>query len=988
MNDGFILLLPFQVVWESKKPQFGHKNYYMSFRFPAKNFKWFLLFSLLFTCRNITLAQDNGIAGRVTDSSGEKGLNGAKVRLVNKSQVPDTLTTATDQKGQFFFKGIPTSPYRIIINYTGYKEYVKDYFRPSAGVSEIDLGDIVLSGSFMLLEEVVIEAPPILIKEDTIEYRADAFKVKPNASTEDLLKKLPGVQVDRNGNITAQGKQVTRIKVNGKDFFTGDPKTASRELPAELIDKVQVIDDYGDQAAISGIRDGESEKIINLQLRKDKNNGWFGRGQAGVGSQERYQAGVNANYFNNKTQISFIGNANNVNQSVFNTGDMNGFGGGGGQMLMSFDRNGGGSGGGGVGAGFRGMGAAFGNLIGGNNGQSQDGITDLLSAGTNLRFDFGKRNAVYGSYVFTERQTITDQFTSQQNLLTSPAFFNITNQQTINRQGTHRVFMNAEIWIDSFNYLKISPNLSVQNSRNLLDNLFDIVLENDIPIQKGANNDTLFNQRPSFRSSVLFNHRFKKRGRNFSFNFDIGFNQVESEQMRANLTGFFRPDGSSDFSFNQQQKILQSNRSRSFNLRAVYSEPIMKEHFLDLSYNLNRSFSGNDRQTYQYSFTDLLYLKRFDLSNAFENDFDFTRFGVGLRRVNKKYNYTLGIQMQPVTLRGYSVTKDSIYKPIRNLQVFPVARLTYNFTRTQTLNITYNGSAQQPSFSQLQPVRDVTNPQFQSEGNPDLRPTVSHTINASFNQFNLSTGRILFTSATFSFFRDQIVNNSISIKNSAGLPTGAQLTRPENQDGAYNINLFYTYSRPWKNRTYVLTILGTLNYNHNINLFDSVRNIGKNRLWMQGFNFDYNYKEWLELSAGARYNLNYAGYSLPGFESQSQNSWVLTADARADLPADWIFRLDFDYTINRGLAQGVIGNIALLNASIEKDILAKKNGNIKFQVFDLLNQNVNITRSVSSNFITDSRVNRLTQFFMVSFQYRLNKFRGQEKAGTKRKNLF
>ena len=951
----------------------------MLYYLTVNRLKWSFLFSLIFIFQAFTYAQQNGISGKVTDSTGEKGLSGAKVRLIEKKTNPDTLTATTDSKGVFVFQVIPSAAYKLVINYTGYREFSKEYFRPSPGVTEIDLGEIILSGSYVMLEEVVIEAPPITIKEDTIEYRADAFKVKPNASTEDLLKKLPGIQVDRNGNITAQGKEVTRIKVNGKDFFTGDPRTASRELPAELIDKVQVIDDYGDQSAISGIRDGESEKIINLQLRRDKNKGWFGKGQTGIGSDERYQAGVNANYFNNNKQISIIGNANNVNQSPFNTGEMNGFGGRGGGQSMSFEGGGGG---------FRGMGAALGNLVNSNNGQSQDGITTLYSGGSNLRVDFGKRNAVYGSYVYTERKTITDQFSSQQNLLTNPVFINATNQQTINRQGTHRLFMNAEIWIDSFNYLKISPNLSLQGTRNLLDNDFDIFQFKDLPLQKGNNNDSIVSSRPSFRSSLLFNHRFKKAGRNFSLNIDVGWNQSESDQVRTNSTGFFLPNGNPDFSFVQQQKILQDNRSRSFNFRAVYSEPIFREHFLDLSFNMNRSYSMNDRQTYQYSFTDLLYLKRFDLSNAFENDFNFNRFGVGLRRVNKKYNYTIGLQLQPVVLRGFSITKDSSYNPVRDMKLFPVARLTYNFSRSQTFNFSYSGTAQQPAFSQLQPVRDITNPQFQSEGNPDLKPTVTHTLNASYNQFNFSSGRILFASATLSLFRNQIVSNTISLKNPIGQTTGAQLSRPENQNGAYNINLFYTYSQPWENRTYVLTLLGTVNYNHNINLFDSVRNIGSNWLLMKGFNFDYNYKEWLELSAGARYNLNYAGYSLPGFVSQFQNSWVLTADARVDLPASWVFRMDFDYTINRGLAQGVIGNIALLNASIEKDILAKKNANIKLQVFDLLNQNVNVSRAVSANFITDSRVNRLTQYFMVSFLYRLNKFRGQERSDKKKAGKF
>jgi hypothetical protein len=938
-----------------------------------------LLFFLLAGIPATAVAQNPGISGRVTDSTAERGVSGARVLLIEKQVPADTMQAVTNEKGLFFFSRIPSNTYTISVTYTGYAELRRDFFKPSAGVSQIDLGDFVLSATFKLLEEVIIEAPPITVKEDTVEYRASAFPTKPNATTEDLLKKLPGVQVDRNGNVTAQGKSVTRIKVNGKDFFSGDPKTATRELPAELIDKVQVIDDYGDQAAISGIREGESEKIINLELRKDKNKGWFGRAMAGVGTQERYQTSATANYFNNRKQISVIENSNNTNQSLFNTGEMSGFGGrGGGGGASAFSGDGGGFG-------FRGMGAALGNLVNSNTGQSQDGITRLHAIGTNLRSDFGKRNSIYGSYVYTNRKLQVDQFTSQQNLLTFPKFTNVTDQETINRQGTHRAFLNVEYWIDSFNYVKVSPNLSVQNSRNLLSNQFDIFRTTSVlPAQKGDNNDTTFSQRPSFRTGILYNHRFYKRGRNFSMNMDLGWNSQESDQVRLNQTGFFNFDGTPNFSIAQQQQIAQSNRNRSYNIRAVYSEPVLADRFLDISYNFNHSFSTNNRSTSLYDFSSALYQTIDSLSNDFENRFNFSRFGAALRTVKKKYNYTIGLQMQPVVLRGKDRTKDSSFRAVKNVQWFPVARLSYNFSRSQSLNFNYSGSAQQPTFSQLQPVRDVTNPQFQSEGNPNLKPSVVHTINTTYNQFNLSSGKILFSSLTLSLYRNQIVNNTISIKNLSGQSTGAQLSRPENVNGAYNLNLFYTYSRPWKNRTYVLTLLGTMNFNRNVNLFDSEKNIGRNWIFMQGLNFDYNAQEWLELSAGLRYNLNYADYTIPVFLPQSQVSWVVTTDVRADLPSDWVLRLDFDYTINRGLAENVTGNIALLNVSVEKEILKKKNGTVKFQVFDLLNQNVNISRSVSANFITDSRVNRLSQYFLLSFQYRLNRFRAQNSGKSER----
>ncbi|MFZ9719204.1 MAG: hypothetical protein ACO3BD_07595, partial [Chitinophagaceae bacterium] len=493
------------------------------------------------------------------------------------------------------FGRIPVSGYKIIVSAIGYKPFTKDFFSPSPGVNQIDLGELVLLEGYKELGEIVIEAPAIQMKEDTVEYRASAFAVKPNASTEDLLKKLPGVQVDRDGNITAQGKEVTRIKVNGKDFFTGDPRTASKEIPADMIDKVQVVDDYGDQSAISGVRDGEAEKVINLQLKKDKTEGYIARGTAGYGTADRYQANGTVQLFSNKQQLSIIGNSNNINTSTFSAQDRGGIGGGGGTQI-SFN------GGGGGGRGGIGISAGVGNLFGGGGGQNQNGITTNNSIGLNYRNDFGTRNSFYGSYTYTHRSTDLQQFTSQQNLFNNATFTNNTTQQSLNRQGTHRAFANLELYIDSFNYIKISPNISIQQTNNQLNNQFDFFRSATVKSQAGSNRDTTLGDRPNIRTNVLYNHRFKKRGRNFSLNTDVSYNENVSEQLRSNNTQFFLSNGNPGFLLNQLQRIDQNNLGYSINTRAVFTEPIAKDRFLDFSYNFNHNFSRNDRQTFQKDF--------------------------------------------------------------------------------------------------------------------------------------------------------------------------------------------------------------------------------------------------------------------------------------------------------------------------------------------------------------------------------------------------
>ena len=302
-------------------------------------------------------------------------------------------------------------------------------------------------------------------------------------------------------------------------------------------------------------------------------------------------------------------------------------------------------------------------------------------------------------------------------------------------------------------------------------------------------------------------------------------------------------------------------------------------------------------------------------------------------------------------------------------------------SKFKSINFNYSGSAQQPGFNQLQDVIDATNAPYLTRGNPNLKPAINHNINASFNNFNLISGKVLFTNLSFMTSRNRIVNNNIRLGTS-----GAQLSIPENVNGFYNTNAFYTWSKPYKNRRYILSLNGTLNYNHNISLIDSQRITGNNWILSQGLAFEWNHKEWLELGAGVNYNLNSVTYNtkgntITGLQNQDYDSWVLSSNISMDITKTLIVKFDFGYTINSGLNGSVAKNPVILNASLEKQLFKKKNGIIKLQAFDVFDQNSNISRNVSANSIVDSRSNRLTRYFMLGFTYKVQKFKGpQQKA--------
>ncbi len=918
------------------------------------------LLLVLFSGSLLMAQGTRNVSGKVLDTAGV-ALNKASVSLFYETP-GDTLRTLTNSQGEFRFSAVKSRPFTLRVSFQGFTASER---KVTDEALEIQAGTFKLTPSYRSLQEIVISTPPIVIKEDTVEFKADSFKVKPNAMVEDLLKKLPGVAVDKDGNITAQGKTVTRVKVNGKDFFQGDAKTATRELSADMIDKVQIVDDYGDQANMSGIKDGEPEKVINLQLKKDKNKGVFGRLTAGAGTDQRYQVNGNVNYFNNNKQISLIGNTNNINQSLFSQNDPG-----------SGVTTGGGGGGGGNQGGGGGMRQVFSMGGQGTNNGGGDGISTTHAIGTNFRNDFeNKKGSLYGSYVFTRRMTDGIRDVSQQNIFETNSFTNNQNTKYYNQGNNHRAFLNWEYNIDSFNYIKLTPNFSYNESNNKSKTDFGYIDAKGITTSEGYNLDSALNTSPSFNVTGLYNRRFRKRGRNLSVNITYNTGATESDRNTINQTtnNLQTPP----VTVILKQLINQDNNNNGITFRAQYSEPIRKDRFVDFIYQYRHTYTKNDRSTYDVSGTSPVLVP--GLTNAFENYFNEQRYGLNYRTVKKKYNYTLGVSIQPVELKGYSITKDSVYTPQHRVMIFPVGRFVYNFTRTKGLNFNYQGSARQPSFTQLQPVRDISNPQYQTQGNPNLKPEQSHNFSAFFNNFNFQSGKVLFTGINVNFIQNQIVNNTISL--GAG---GAQLSIPENVDGYYNLTGFYNWQKPFKNRTYVVSLNGMVNYNHNINLIDSARSIGTNILVGQGLTFEYNLKEWLEIDFGGRYNLNSARYSLQEQLNQNYGSWVLTSNSRIDIPGGVTFRYDFQYTINNGLATGVNGNIALLNSSLEKTILKKKNGFIRLYAFDILNQNKNITRSVTANSIVDTRTNRLTRYVMLSFTYRMNRFSGQQQQGNTR----
>jgi hypothetical protein len=917
--------------------------------------KYIILFlSLFLTVSQATAQKQIKVKGTIKTNEG-KTLSGASVALFYPGK-RDTLKTVSNEKGGFSFTNVTAGRVTLMISFIGFKKFMNEYDY-SNETGEQNIWDIMMSPGDYTLETVTVEAAKIQIKEDTVSYRIDSTMFRKNDNVEEVLKKLPGIEVDKTGKVTAQGKEVTKVKVNGKEFFGGDVTTATRELNADMVDKIQVIDDYGDQSAFTGVRDGEASKTLNIQLKKDKNKGYFGNVSAGGGTEGRYMGALSLNVFNNDRQISIIGNINNTNASTFNFGAMGAMGNIIGGMANSM----------GIGRGGAGVGSAIGNF--GNN----DGITLSKSLGINFRDEWGPKVSAYGSYSISERGNRTLTNSTQQNVFQNTTITNLQNSNNYSVNTNHRFSFNIEYRIDSFNYIKFTPNISYRNSDgdNFTD--FSFLRNTDVKVNDGITTTVSQAKVPNVSGTILYNHRFKKRGRTVSFNLSGGTSTTKSVDNIDNVTTYYPIVGSSIDSLIYQH-ITQDNNNDNAGLRVSYIEPLNRKQSLEFNYSYNWQVTGNDRENYlvdpvtgNQTFVDTL-------SNIFDNTYITNRFGVNFRTNQKKYNYSVGLAVQPASIQTNSVTAKNQYRQ-NIVNFFPLFRYAYNFSRSRSFSVNYNGSTRQPTYSQLQPVPDFSNQQYITVGNPDLKPEFANTLSMRYNNFDFISGNVFFGNIMASFTQDKIVSDVFN------KGAGVQETHYLNANGFYTLSGFYNISKPIQNRKYVFNWGGNITFNNNVsyvsNMISTQKNIGKNWLIGQRLSMDYKLKKWLETNLAFNFSYNNTNYSISKQLNATTRAYTISHSSRIFLPKGFLFNYDIDKTINDGYSANVSSNPLIINATLEKQFFEKKNFSLKLQAFDLLNENTNISRNVTGSGFTDTRTNRLGKYFMLSCVFRLNKFQGQ-----------
>lgn len=904
------------------------------------------------------------VSGILQDAREKTPLANATVKLVKSDSSSGPITTISNAKGAFIFNEVSNGNYLLTISSIGYETIRKNI---SVNGENVKLGDLMTSKNAETLAAVVVSgAVAVKQKNDTVEFAASQYKVNPDATGEDLVKKMAGITVDKSGTITAQGETVKKVTVDGRDFFGDDATATLRNLPSEVIDKIQVFDKLSDQAQLTGFDDGNTTKSINIVTKADMRTGNFGRVFAGYGTDDRYSAGGNVSFFNNARRISLVGLVNNVNQQNFSSQDLLG-------VTSSGNRGGGGRRGGG---GYRGGG-------GGNNftvGQ-QNGIAKTNALGINYSDAWGKKIDVTGSYFFNNSNTSNNQTLNQQNIIT-PDSSNYYDENTIsnNKNYNSRVTFRITYKIDSNNTLLVTSNLNFQNnhSTNFVHgaNYRDKDQQNILSLTD--NNINSNNKGHNLSNQVLFRHAFSKRGRSISLGFNTSFNDRNGQNYLTAINSYYKSSVITD-SLQQLSDQKSNNHQYSFNLE--YTEPVGKKAQVQINYNPSFQNNSADQETYNFDDGTAKYSKLdTSLSNVFNNTYQTHNAGITYRIGDRDNMLSAGVSYQYSELKSNQVFPQMTHIDNSYSNFLANAFARFKFSSKSNLRVIYRSSVSPPSVTQLQNVINNSNQFFYSTGNPDLQQQYSNYLVTRFTYTNSVKSQSFFANiflqsvnnyvanATYTASKDSALSNTIT------LFKGSQISKPVNLNGYLSARSFFTFGMPVKFLKSVLNWNAGISYSRLPGLINNVNNFSNNYNYNLGAVLASNVSEYIDFTLNYSANINTVKNSLQ--PSLNNNYFTQSAGITGNLLTrkGLFLQNELSNEYYKGLSGGYNTNYWLWNVAIGQKFLKKQAGELKLSVFDLLKQNKSISRNVTDSYIQDVKNQVLQQYFMLTFTYKLKTF--------------
>lgn len=932
---------------------------------------------LLFVCL-CTLAQGTGgkatVTGTVVDNDEQSPIIQATVQVLSVKDSSMVVGNVTNEQGRFSVSARPGN-YLLKVSYIGYTSY----FQPltlTRNKPNVNVGKIALRTDAIMLKEAVIvaEAPEVTASEDTLVYNSSAYRVPEGSALEELVKKLPGAEVDESGKITINGKEIKKIMVDGKEFFADDPNIAMKNLPVNIIDKVRAYDKQSDMARMTGIDDGEEETVLDLTVKKGMNRGFFGNVDGAAGSKDRYSGKLLANYFRDKTQLTVIGSMNNVNDESFPGG------GGGGR--------------------WRSNNGLTSVKMGGFNFAAE---TPKLDAGGSVNFNYKDQDILSKSstetFVSSERSSFANALSHNRNKKTNltadfriewkpDSLTNLMFRPRVTYGKTDNATAEQSYTFNTDPGLSTDDLFGTDNVTGLVpeENVVNSVLKN--ALQKGSD--------VSAGGSLLFNRRLGKAGRNLTFRGQYSYTNSSSEQFSASETEYFQQtaDLADEATQERMKEILRRyidtpTKSYSYSARLSYSEPIFKGAFLQFGYNFqykrsdtnNRTFNMPDDWTvWEPAAYDGYGELDAALSKSAKYDYFNHQMDLTLRYMTKKLRMNAGLSFQPQkTKLSYEqgVLDTTVVRNVFNFT--PTLDFRYTFSKTSQLRINYRGRSTQPSMIDMLPITDNTDPLNIKVGNPGLKPTFTNSLMVFYNTFNTEKQRGIMAHLNF---QNQL--NSISNRRIYNETTGGYTTTPENMNGNWSVFGIVGTNTALNNKKYTISTFTNANYQNQVSYIsnrnvttDTDKNTMKNLSLSERLRGTYR-NNWWEFSLNGSITYGHARNSYNTENNMDTYQFSYGASTNVNLPWNMTLSTDLTQQSRRGYTLSSMNTNELIwNAQIAQNFLKGNAATLSLQFYDILHQQSNISRTISAAQRKDVEYNAIYSYCMVHFVYRLNLFGGK-----------
>ena len=937
---------------------------------------------LLLTATLSTYAQNKivTVSGRVIEAGTKEPVELAAVQLLSLPDSAQVAGMTTSTQGYFSLSKQKPGKYLLKVSFIGYVTKIIPV-QLTANVPAKKMGNIELATDAVMLQEAVVvaEAPQVTVVEDTLMYNSSAYRTPEGAMLEELVKKLPGAEIDDDGNVKINGKDLKKIMVDGKEFFGGDVKTGLKNLPVDMVDKLKTYDKKSDLARVTGIDDGEEETVLDLTVKKGMNQGWFGNADLGAGTKDRYTGRMMLNRFVDKTQFSIIGSANNVNDQGFS-------GGGGGPRWRSNN----------------GLNAT--KMLGANFATQ----TNKLELGGSVRYNF--QDADISSINSSER------------FLQNGNSYSNSNNKNRNKGTNLNADFRMEWKPDTLTNIIFRPNFSYGRTNNAsrsesgtfhedpfnlivnpndylnFDNLSDDPLKD---IRVNATNSASLSKGKSLsgNATLQVNRKLNNRGRNLTFRGVFGYGDNDNDQYTQSETRYYQLLNhlGGDSILYRNQYITTPTRNYNYTAQVTYSEPIAKATFLQFSYQFQYKYSKSGKTTF-----DLLDYPDWAIGGALPSGYESHAVdslsknaeyryynhdaSVGLRFIRPKYQLNVGMSFQPQNSTLSYKKGDYMIDTTRTVFNFaPNMDLRFRFSKVSQLRFTYRGRSNQPTMENLLPITDNSNPLNIRMGNPGLKPSFAHTMRLFYNTYNAEKQRGIMTH--FSFTATQ---NSISNSTRYNEETGGLITRPENINGNWNAFGMFGFNTALKNKKYTINTFTNVNYQNNVAFLYNQDTKNNDRNTSTGLTLGErvtgSYRnDWFEFSLNGSINYTAERNKLRPENNQEPYTYSYGASTNITMPWKMTLATNIANQSRRGYRDSSMNRDELIwNAQLAQSLL-KGAATVSFEVYDILRQQSNISRSLSADMRSVSEYNGINSYCMVHFIYRLNIF-GSKAAREKMMN--